>query len=649
MNLHLKKHSISRDYFVIFAVIIFTIISLSLVYTYVVYSSRQEIRNQALATESNKISREMTSTFDYVSHLMKFFGEQIIKNNPKNLEKIAELLRSNLVVDQNVRERFSWAMFDWDNTDKKMIVSTMYGVLPEAKDVSHRYYAKMAEKEPWQLHFDSADIGVSSGQWVIPAGMGIVDKQNKFIGMLSIGFSVEKFSQKIEQVLENKNISFLIFDNNNKVALHSADNNSKKFPENLNINDINKIVPKIGAGFLAKPIKNGDVRYSYFLKLDNYPYTILLGYNKAIIAQDFWDILSSGIILLSILGLIILTFILAIRRLLSKSVIQLSSVVDKIASGESIDKIDGYSSYETNNLVQQLLKINSLIKTDKENKGKLEEAIKIIRDADLEKDKFLKEMYKVLHTPLLVIKNGTDFISNVPKNKLTAEIYQEYFKMMSEAINQLLTYTTDVIYPVETDIAEIIEKSVIIQKKLASDNNLELIVNVQENIPLILADKLRLRQVLLSIIHESIAFTPPNDGKIEVSSRVEYLSNNIPAFVIITVKDNGMGLDENERKEFIAMTRKYRPEFNHAQDASTVNLNIVRHLVKLHHGSFEIITNKGIGTMFKVKLPYLKKDDLLINNNLMQFDFYKEEKIVKDEKIVDFTKFLENKRNKVVE
>lgn len=608
MSSSVKKHSISRDYFIIFSIIILVVGLLSAGFIWSVYDSREKIKAQVLQKQTSRIERELTTSFDYVSHLMKFLGEQITKHDSIDPHKIAELLRSNLLTNDIARKQYSWAMFDWDNPQNQMMVSTMYGVMQEPKSVAHRYFAKMAPKEPWKLHFDSPDIGISSGEWVIPAGMGITNKRGDFIGMLSMAFNIAKFSQKIESAIDAKEVSFIVLDSNNKIALHSFDNKLQNLDKDFLKNALTaNNLPEAGAGFLDKPIQYGNAVYSHYSKLDGYPYTILIGYNNIIASKDFRETLLPGIIGICVFAIVTLALLSLFRYIVVRPVIKLSHVVDKMAAGESIDSIEGFKTYEINNLANQLIKVNQLITSEKEAKERLKEAIQIAKASDNEKEGFLTDMCATLRKPLKTIFEGVEAIqSQELGDKL--EAYNGHCNAIYEAAKQLRTYTTDALCPTEVAVEEVIEKSIVIQKKRASENNLTLTMDIQSDIPAIWADRLRLQQILLSTIHESIAYTP-TQGKIHVSAYITPAFNAIPQMLVITVQDNGMGLDEEGRNDYLELVHKHSTEHN-ITDSSQLTLQIIKHLVKLHKGTFSLEAKRAEGTTFTICLPYLNKTEL---------------------------------------
>lgn len=626
----LKKYSLARDYFIIFAVILAVITLLSMWYTWSVYSSRENIKSANLYNQNNRIVRELTSSFDYVSHLMKFMGEQILQGNPNNLERIAEMLQGKLITGEAVREQFSWAMFDWSRADKKIIVSTPYGVMKKPIDISNRYYAQMAQTEPWVLHLDPPDIGVTSGQWIIPAGMGIADINGNFIGTISMGFNVSKLSQNIEKVIDTNEISFVILDKDYNIVLHSMDNTVNTAGSSYFKSNLKDVIPESGAGRLPDIIEYGNIQYSYYSKVDGYPYTILTGYNKVIAAKEFNEILFPGITGYTIIGITALLLLIALRVIIIKPVINLSEMADKISRGEYIRKPKIGHTYETRNLAVQLLKVQNLIKREQKAKENHAELISIIKDADREKEVFLREMNHALREPLNAIINGADITRKEMLGSLCMDIYGDYLDAIYDAGKQLETYTTDFLNPSKVNVKDIIDKCVIIKKRHAIESDLQLIADIENNIPDIWADKLRLRQIILSTVFHSMSYTLP-EGVIKLSA----IYNDNPSNLIITIQDNGLGLNEEQRIGFWKKQEKNPSSYTRNPEMDRLSTPIIRHIVDLHHGKFEIDAVHHKGTTFTITLPYLKKRDLETNPD----DFRKNKEKIKEETVDNIITF----------
>lgn len=600
-----KKHSLSRDYLIILSIIA-TVIVLSLAFTWSVYYSKERSKNQLLQKQTNRIERELNGTFDYAGHLMQFLGEQIA-HDPDDLEKTMALLRNHLLTNDAARKQYSWVMFDWINLQNQMIVSTVRGIIPNPKSAAHRYYVQVASKEPWKLHFDSPDFGLTSGEWVIPAGMGITDGKGSFIGTLSMAFNIAKFSQKIEALVDTKEISFIVVDNNNKIAFYSSDNK----PSSVDITHVleelkENGVSTPGSGFLYNPIRYGTAIYPYYTQLEHYPYTLFVGYNTGFAAKDLYETLLPGIGGICILGAVALTLLLLFRHSVINPIIRLSEAVDRMAEGEVIHHIDGCKTYEINNLNEQILKINQLIQTDNHIKEQLRKAIIIAKAADREKENFLKDVCNALRQPLKTILNEIDLIRSYHQGNNQTDVYTSHLHSIYKAADQLCSYTTDTVCPTEVDIMELLKSAIIIQKKMASENNLELTSHIQPDIPMICADRLMLQQILLSTLHESISYTPSH-GCIHIHAYTEAANSVSPATLVIQIKDNGIGLDKEERREYLQLVRKYSPENSDLIDSGQLTLQMIEQLVTLHKGTFSLETRKAEGSTFTIRLPYLNK------------------------------------------
>ncbi len=607
----LRKHSLSQDYFTIFAGIFITIMILSVWYTFSIYNSKENLKEQALFKQGNRINRELVSSFDYVTHLMRFMGKQVTSSNANDLKKIAAMLQGKLITSEYVREQFSWAMFDWSKPDKKIIVSTAYGILKTPIDVSYRNYAQMADKEPWILHFDPASIGVTSGQWIIPAGMGVADERGNLVGILSMGFNISKLTKNIESAIDKDTTSFVILDKDYKIAIHSTDNNPDRINRDYFKPFLQGLIGQNVYGNFNKEIEYNGVVYSSYIKVDGYPYTILMGYNKALAAQQLQETLLPGMIGYSIIGIVALALLLTLRKLIVAPVIRLSSIADKISKGEEVKKIRGGRTYEINNLALQIMKLKHSLTREQQIRKKQRELLKIIRDSDDEKESFLRELYHAMNNPLNIVIAGAEMLkSRQLGNNMDA--YNDYFEIMYQAGRQLESYTTDILNPTEVNVKELINRCVRLQKKKASETRLKVEVDVPDDIPPIMVDELRLRQILISTLGQAL-WCIQDFGTIKISVTAQKKKSGKPNKLIIKIEDDGLGVSESERTE--QWERAFGdPEkiysYSRNPDITRLSFPIIRHLIKLHQGEFELKTVPRIGSTFTIILPYLSKKEL---------------------------------------
>lgn len=112
----------------------------------------------------------------------------------------------------------------------------------------------------------------------------------------------------------------------------------------------------------------------------------------------------------------------------------------------------------------------------------------------------------------------------------------------------------------------------------------------------IVADPDLLNQVWGNLIQNSIKFTP-HGGTIGV--RLQF-GNGIAA---VRVSDSGIGIGEEDLPRIFERFYKTDKSRNRASGGSGLGLAIVKKIVDLHHGTIEVQSKPGEGTVFTVRLP----------------------------------------------
>jgi signal transduction histidine kinase len=107
-------------------------------------------------------------------------------------------------------------------------------------------------------------------------------------------------------------------------------------------------------------------------------------------------------------------------------------------------------------------------------------------------------------------------------------------------------------------------------------------------------DKKMIRQALANLLSNAVKYSP--EGKrVTVSGFCE--NGNL----VIEVKDNGVGIPEKELPQIF--DRYYRASTSAGVPGSGLGLSLVRQLVALHHGTVDLRSKVGIGTVIAVSLP----------------------------------------------
>jgi two-component system phosphate regulon sensor histidine kinase PhoR len=124
----------------------------------------------------------------------------------------------------------------------------------------------------------------------------------------------------------------------------------------------------------------------------------------------------------------------------------------------------------------------------------------------------------------------------------------------------------------------------------------EVSVNLESdpNLPLITADKERIRQVITNLLHNAIKFTPKG-GKIVVSTILNGDSTNL------SISDTGVGITEEDLPH--VFERFYKADKARSGSGTGMGLAIAKHIVQAHGGTIWARSEVGKGSTFSFSLP----------------------------------------------
>ncbi|MCP5094325.1 MAG: protein kinase [Chloroflexi bacterium] len=235
----------------------------------------------------------------------------------------------------------------------------------------------------------------------------------------------------------------------------------------------------------------------------------------------------------------------------------------------------------------------------------LAEAKEIAETANQAKTMFLSNMSHELRTPLNAILNFTGFVldgffGDVNTEQVTA------LQQVSDSGEHLLSLINDVLdlnkieagmmnlMITEVNMNKILQHALSTAKGLMKDKPMELVVDIEEKLPIIRADTRRLRQILLNLISNAVKYTI--EGQVTVRAWQEKDS------VLISIQDTGIGIAP---KDHNLVFESYREASHNIENIMSTGLGlpITKQLVHLHGGDIWFESKIGVGTMFYVRLP----------------------------------------------
>lgn len=218
-----------------------------------------------------------------------------------------------------------------------------------------------------------------------------------------------------------------------------------------------------------------------------------------------------------------------------------------------------------------------------------------IKKSEKLKDEFISSISHELRTPLTSINGWSETLQldNISKEELSMglNIIQDETQRLIKLVEELLDFSRLSSDRIKLNLEEVNVEELVVSvvnqlRSMAVDKNIRLtFVFKNQKIKPIMADKNRLRQVLINLIQNSIKFTH-KDGYIYVSA------NQNGDFTEITVKDNGIGISEQNISN---VSKKFFQEDFH-KSGSGLGLAISDEIIKLHKGKMTIKSKKDEGT-----------------------------------------------------
>ncbi len=145
----------------------------------------------------------------------------------------------------------------------------------------------------------------------------------------------------------------------------------------------------------------------------------------------------------------------------------------------------------------------------------------------------------------------------------------------------------------QVDLSELINEVVDLYRYVAEEKNVGIHTAFSGGLHLA-ADPNRMRQVVANLLDNAVKYTPAG-GKVDVEALQREKE------VIITVKDNGIGINREDLPK--VWDRHYRGDESRAQRGLGLGLSVVKSIVEIHSGQVEVSSEPGAGSTFSVYLP----------------------------------------------
>lgn len=249
-----------------------------------------------------------------------------------------------------------------------------------------------------------------------------------------------------------------------------------------------------------------------------------------------------------------------------------------------------------------------MARSERRNRA-LDRARQQAEEASLSKTRFLANMSHELRTPLNAIIGFAEVIQKQLLGPMGNARYAEYVDDILSSGQHLLSLINNIldmskiesgswrIQPEMTDPVEIMEASLRTFRERAEGRGVFMSMSVDARLFEGFVDRQALRQILLNLISNAVKFTPPG-GRIEVGAQPLH-----DGAFCVWVKDTGIGIAPENIPVVLAPFGQVENDLTRQYEGTGLGLPLVKSLIEMHGGRFEIHSALNEGTTIRAEFP----------------------------------------------
>ena len=248
------------------------------------------------------------------------------------------------------------------------------------------------------------------------------------------------------------------------------------------------------------------------------------------------------------------------------------------------------------------------ITEQKRRERELLQAKEAAETASRTKTEFLANMSHELRTPLNAIIGFSEALSLGaiggqldPKHRSYVDDIHRSGLHLLDIINDVLDLSKIeagrlVLQAEPTSVDEIFSACGKLIKDRAVESGIELNIEMPAEPLTVVADSLRMKQILLNLLSNAVKFTPEG-------GRVSLTVSRAPAGLAFVVTDTGIGMHPKDILIALEPFRQIDGSLARRHQGTGLGLPLAKRLAELHGGSLEIASEPGEGTLVRVLLP----------------------------------------------
>lgn len=283
------------------------------------------------------------------------------------------------------------------------------------------------------------------------------------------------------------------------------------------------------------------------------------------------------------------------------TVFSLFGVVPNVLAMRSPESLEREIKARTADLAQQEETLRVTV-------AALQESEQAMKDADRRKDEFLATLAHELRNPLAPIRNSLEVMKRKANDP---EVVAQSRGTMERQMAQMVRLVDDLLDVSRISrnrlalrresvaVADIVSNAVEACRPQIDAARHELQIDLPAQPMYVHADQVRLVQVLSNLLTNACKYTEPG-GRIAIAARRDGEE------VVLTVRDNGMGIPPELLPRAFEMFSQLDRTLDRTQGGLGIGLTLVKRLLEMHEGTITAHSEgAGRGTEFTIRLPAL--------------------------------------------
>ncbi len=245
----------------------------------------------------------------------------------------------------------------------------------------------------------------------------------------------------------------------------------------------------------------------------------------------------------------------------------------------------------------------------------LKAALLAAEDANQTKSNFLALMSHELRTPLNAIIGFSEVLANELFGPHVTQRYREYSNDIHGAGRHLLALINDILdlskseagrldlFPEALDLAALFDDCIRLTHGRALENGVNVKTAMADDLPMLFADALRMKQVVLNLLSNAVKFTLPG-GAVTLGADLD-----ADGGIVIGVSDTGIGMAPELIPLALEPFRQIASPLSRKAEGTGLGLSLVKSLTEQQGGRLVIHSEPNVGTTVELIFPQDRSRD----------------------------------------